>query len=68
MLREAALDLVVTTIKMTLYRVAHDSNSINALLNAARNGKHIVVFIEIQARFNEEENLHWTETRSKEKM
>lgn len=67
LLREAALDPAVTTIKMTLYRVANDSNIINALLNAARNGKHIVAFIEIQARFNEEENLHWTETLSKEK-
>ena len=67
LLREASIDPLVTTIKMTLYRVANDSSIINALVNAARNGKRVVVFIEVQARFNEAENLHWTEMLSAEK-
>jgi polyphosphate kinase len=60
MLREAAIDPKVTTIQITLYRVAKKSMVINSLINAARNGKHVVVVIELQARFDEEANIHWS--------
>lgn len=56
-LREAAIDPLVETIKITLYRVANPSRIVNALINAARNGKHVVVSVELQARFDEENNL-----------
>jgi len=45
---------------MTFYRAARDSNVINALINAARNGKNVTVFLEIQARFDEKANIYWT--------
>jgi len=61
LLREAAIDRDVTSIRMTLYRVADDSQVINALINAIRNGKSVTVFVEIQARFDEEANINWTE-------
>ncbi len=60
LLREASLDPKVQTIMMTLYRVADSSNIINALINAVRNGKHVTVVIELQARFDEENNLYWS--------
>ncbi len=44
---------------MTLYRVATNSNVVNALINAARNGKEVTVFLEVQARFDEEANIFW---------
>ncbi|MCD4734758.1 MAG: polyphosphate kinase 1 [Bacteroidales bacterium] len=56
-LREASIDPQVTSIKMTFYRAAKYSNVINALVNAARNGKSVKVFLEIQARFDEEANI-----------
>jgi polyphosphate kinase len=56
-LREASIDPLVTEIKMTFYRAARYSNVINALVNAARNGKKVTVFLEIQARFDEEANI-----------
>ncbi len=59
LLREAALDPGVTDIKMTLYRLAKFSSIINALINARRNGKRVVVVLELQARFDEEANIHW---------
>jgi polyphosphate kinase len=59
LLREAALDPRVTGIKMTLYRLAKHSSIINALINARRNGKKVVVVLELQARFDEEANIHW---------
>lgn len=66
LLREAAIDPQVRAIKMTFYRAARDSNVINALINAARNGKNVTVFLEIQARFDEEANIYWAERLSEE--
>jgi len=66
LLREAAIDPQVRAIKMTFYRAARDSNVINALINAARNGKYVTVFLEIQARFDEEANIYWAEKLSEE--
>ncbi len=60
LLREASIDPKVRAIKMTFYRAARDSNVINSLINAARNGKNVTVFLEIQARFDEEANIYWT--------
>ncbi len=61
LLRQASIDPNVRAIKMTLYRVAQFSNVINALINAVRNGKEVTVFLEVQARFDEEANLYWSE-------
>jgi len=61
MLREAAIDPNVTTIKITGYRLASNSKIINALINAVRNGKHVTVMLELRARFDEEANLEWKE-------
>lgn len=57
-LRESSIDPKVTEIKMTFYRAAKYSNVVNALVNAARNGKKVTVFLEIQARFDEEANIN----------
>ena len=59
MLREAAMDDDVLSIKITAYRLASNSKIINALINAARNGKEVTVFLELKARFDEEANLEW---------
>jgi polyphosphate kinase 1 len=61
LLREAAIDPNVSSIKITLYRVARNSNVINALINAIKNGKSVTVVIELQARFDEESNIYWTQ-------
>ena len=58
---EAAVDPDVQEIKVTLYRVASDSLIANALINAARNGKKVTVFVEVKARFDEANNLKWAE-------
>jgi len=60
LLREASIDPDVRSIKMTFYRTARNSAAMNALINAARNGKYVTVFMEIQARFDEEANIYWT--------
>ncbi len=59
-LREASIDPAVRSIKMTIYRIGNNSNVINALINAARNGKNVTVFMELQARFDEENNIFWS--------
>jgi polyphosphate kinase len=60
LLREAAIDPQVTEIGITIYRVASASKVVNALLNAIRNGKIVTVVIELQARFDEEANIYWS--------
>lgn len=57
LLREAAIDPHVRTIRISLYRVAKDSQIINALVNAAKNGKRVIAVVEVQARFDEENNI-----------
>lgn len=65
-LREAALDPSVTTIKITLYRLAKNSQIISSLINAAKNGKKVVVQIELQARFDEASNISYAEQMQQE--
>lgn len=60
LLREAAIDPKVVEIGITIYRVADNSRVVNALLNAIRNGKKVTVMIELQARFDEEANIFWS--------
>jgi polyphosphate kinase len=60
-LREAALDPNVTSIKITLYRLAKNSQIISSLINAAKNGKKVIVQIELQARFDEASNISYAE-------
>ena len=60
LLREAAIDPKVTSIKINVYRVAGNSQVMNALLNAVSNGKEVIVVMELQARFDEENNLYWS--------
>jgi polyphosphate kinase len=61
LLRESAMDPAVTDIKITAYRLSSNSKVINALINAVRNGKSVVVMLELRARFDEEANLEWKE-------
>jgi len=60
-LREAALDPDVSAIKITLYRLAKNSQVISSLINAAKNGKKVTVQIELQARFDEASNISYAE-------
>lgn len=60
-LREAAMDPHTISISMTLYRTAEPSKIIRALINAARNGKKVTVFVELMARFDEERNIESAE-------
>lgn len=60
MLNEAAQDPDVLSIKMTLYRVAHESKIIEALISAAENGKEVVAIVELRARFDEQNNIDFS--------
>lgn len=59
-LREAAIDPYVTKIKITIYRVASESQVMSALINAARNGKEVTAVLELRARFDEANNVKWS--------
>lgn len=59
LLREAAIDPKVTSIKINVYRVARNSQVMNALMAAVYNGKNVTVVLELQARFDEENNVQW---------
>lgn len=66
LLRESAMDPDVKSIQVTAYRLASNSKIINALINAARNGKEVTVMLELRARFDEESNLGWKEILEQE--
>lgn len=68
LLREASIDPQVLEIKMTFYRTARDSSVINSLINARRNGKKVTVFLELQARFEEEINIYWVNRLQEEEV
>lgn len=59
LLREASIDPSVESIKITLYRVADSSKIATSLVNAVKNGKRVTVLVELQARFDEENNIYW---------
>lgn len=61
LLKEAGNDERVVSIKMTLYRVARNSQIVEALIDAAENGKEVVVLVELRARFDEENNIEWSQ-------
>lgn len=61
LLREAAIDPKVSSIKITLYRLASKSKVVNTLINAVKNGKQVTVVMELQARFDEEANIYWSD-------
>ncbi len=62
LLQESAADPKVTSIKITLYRLARNSKVIDALCTAAENGKDVLVMIELRARFDEANNIEWSKT------
>ena len=57
---EAAIDVAVEEIHVTLYRIASESRIANALISAAKNGKKVQVFVELKARFDEANNIRWS--------
>lgn len=61
LIRQAAIDPEVNSIRISLYRVDRDSRIVKALMNAAKNGKKVIAFVEARARFDEENNLMWGE-------
>lgn len=65
-LREASINKNVTHIQLTSYRLAKHSKIVNAIINAARNGILVTVILELQARFDEEANLHWSSILTEE--
>lgn len=66
LLREAAIDPNVQSIRITCYRLAKNSKIVNALINAVRNGKEVTVMLELRARFDEEANMRWKEQLDEE--
>lgn len=60
LLREAAIDPAVRSIRINLYRVAENSHVANALINAVKNGVKVMVILELQARFDEKNNIKWS--------
>lgn len=66
LLREASIDPIVESIKITLYRMADSSRIANALINAVKNGKKVTVLVELQARFDEENNIYWAKKLNEE--
>lgn len=59
LVRQASFDPSVIAIKINIYRVAKDSRIVESMINAAHNGKKVTVVVELQARFDEEANIHW---------